>query len=163
MKRTFFSLDDKGELMRNEAIQPSWWIRFSSRLHVVYLLLDVGQRLPFLVGNFLQNLEKEFVEWRLEMEYDKRVHSPRADGIESDFNEGRVDSEDVANAVVVFQQLIHLWKESVEENGGGAHRGRFFRKQGILQRSPGPPGPATARGATGPSGAARAGATPPGR
>ena len=113
-----FYLNEEGELARNEAIQPSWWIRFSSRLHVVYLLLDVGQRLPFLVGNFLQNLEKEFVEWRLEMEYDKRVHSPRADGIESDFNEGRVDSEDVANAVVIFQQLIHLWKKSVEENGG---------------------------------------------
>ncbi len=113
-----FSLDDKGGLVRNEAPQPSWWIRFSSRLHVVYLLLDVGQRLPFLVGNFLQNLEKEFVEWRLEMEYDKRVHSPRANSIESDFNEGRVDSVNVENAVVIFQRLIHLWKESVEENGG---------------------------------------------
>ena len=29
-----------------------------------------------------------------------------------------MNSEDVANAVVIFQRLIHLWKESVEENGG---------------------------------------------
>ncbi len=113
-----FYLDEEGKLARNEAIQPSWWIRFPSRMHIVYLLLDVGQRLPFVARKIFTNLEKKFLEWRLEAEYNKRVHSPRADGIESDFEEGQISNEDVENAVVIFQQLIHLWKESVEENGG---------------------------------------------
>ena len=59
VKRTFFYLDEEGELARNEAIQPSWWIRFPSRLHIVYLLLDVGQRLPFVAGKIFSNLEEK--------------------------------------------------------------------------------------------------------
>ena len=113
-----FYLDEGGELARNEAIQPSWWIRFPSRLHIVYLLLDVGQRLPFVAGKIFSNLEERSLEKRLRMEHSERYHSPRADSIERDFEEGRVKSGDVEDSVIIFQQLIHLWKRLVEENGG---------------------------------------------
>ena len=76
----------------------------------MYLLLDVGQRLPFITRKIFTNLEEKFLDMSLRSEWKKRVHSPRADGIESDFNMGRVNSGDVANAVVIFQRLIHLWK-----------------------------------------------------
>ena len=74
-----FYLGEGGELARNERFQPSWWIRFPSRLHIVYLLLDVGQRLPFVTRKIFTNLEEKFSERSLRSEWKKRAHSPRAE------------------------------------------------------------------------------------
>ena len=106
-----FHLDVVGELVRNEAIQSSWWIRIVSGLHIPYLLLDVGQQLPFVARKIL-------AREHLGVEYRERFHSPTADGIERDFAEGQLNNEDVKKARSTFQQLIRLWKELVEKNGG---------------------------------------------
>ena len=50
-----FDLDEAGRLVRNEAMQPSWWTRFISGLHVSYLMLDVSGRQFFVTRKPLGN------------------------------------------------------------------------------------------------------------
>ena len=117
-----FYLDDVGELARNEAIRSSWWVRLVSRLHISYLFLDVGQRVPFVVREIFANLEEYFFRekslQRLKMEQREKFQSPIANGIVRDFKDGMLNNEHIDNAVVIFRHLIHHWKDLVEERGG---------------------------------------------
>ena len=120
-----FYLDEVGALVRNEAIWSPWWVRIVSGLHTSYLLLEVGQQFPFVARDIFSHMEEYLVgkmsasaKEHLRVEHRERYHSPIADGIEHDFTEGRMNSEDVENSVIIFQQLILLWKELAEEYGG---------------------------------------------
>ena len=94
-----FDLDDAGRLARNEAMRPSWWIRFVSGLHLPYLMLDVSGRSLFFSGRLL-------------------ISSPRADQLR-----GLRDLDDRERALekstAILRRLLRRWKRVVEENGGG--------------------------------------------
>ena len=115
-----FSLDEAGHLRRNEVIRSSWWIRFVSRLHVSYLVLDVVNRLP----NSANQLERELAErmriggiTNLAEERRNRSHDTTAEAIEDYFERG-LNSGELRSSVIVFQELMRLWKQTVEEKGG---------------------------------------------
>ena len=107
-----FSLDTAGRLRQTEAGQSSWRVRFISRLHLSYLILDVKDRLPSLIAETAANNEY-----------------PRRGNDESNRNErylamwragwqGRQDNDDLKNTLTIFRQLIRRWKHMVEQNGG---------------------------------------------
>ena len=107
-----FYLDEAGELARSEAIRSSWWIRLVSGLHISYLLLDVGQRLPLVLGEAFASLEEYLFRkdslHHLRMERNERYGSPLAIGIEHDFRKGVRGSEYTDSIIAVFQKLRSL-------------------------------------------------------
>ena len=117
-----FYLDETRQLARNEAIRSSWWVRFVARFHISYLLLDVGQRVPFMVRDIFAKLEEGLFRkkslQRLKMEQDEKFQSPIANSIVRDFIDGMMDNTHTQEAIAIFRQLIHRWKDLVEENGG---------------------------------------------
>lgn len=116
-----FHLDEAGELARSEAIRSSWWNRIVSRLHISYLLLDVGKRFPFVIQEMITNLEENLLRSNaLQDLRDKRREkhvSPIAMDIERDFFEGRLNNERVDKTTAIFRQLIHRWRLIAEEKG----------------------------------------------
>ena len=117
-----FYLDEAGKLARNEVIKSSWWTRFISRWHITYLMLDVGQRFPFvlrdIIGNVGEYLFRSRSLQRLKEEQMERYYTPIAKSIGQGFNEEMLNEKHVSKYVTIFQQLIYQWKDLVEENGG---------------------------------------------
>ena len=118
---SLFSLDDEGNLLRNKPVRSRWWIRLVSRLHTSYLLLDVAGKAPtfnleLALALFFAD-EKEVDEFN--EGYSERKNDVTAEAIEREFiqYDGRLNDENLAESIAVFQQLIRLWKRSVEENG----------------------------------------------
>ena len=94
LETELFHLDGEGRLVRNEIKRPAW-VRFVSRLHLSYLMLDVIGRSSF-------------------------YHDPEALLRRNpDIPQSRLDeAHDVEKAVAIFRRLVHRWKRVVEENEG---------------------------------------------
>ena len=96
-----FYLDEAGRLVRNEAMQPSWWTRFISGLHVSYLMLDVSGR------QFFRDPEAARERWS--------QRSGQLRGIRDLDDRKRTLEKNSA----ILRRLMRRWKRMVEENGGG--------------------------------------------
>ena len=120
-ENNIFTLNNAGALMLNPANDSLWWVRLVSSLHITYLFLDVKQRVfesqadqkgPEIDHYFFQEEQQ-----RLQAKRKERFHSPKADAIEADFEEGR-ESEDLRTTMEIFQALLKRWEQTVENNGG---------------------------------------------
>ena len=106
-----FHLDETGHLVRNEAIQESWWATLIRRLHISYLVLDVRQRLRLYIAETAGATEspKRGIEERVRDEiYGTLRHA---------LSLGRQDPTDQKDTLEIFQQLIRHWKHVAEQNG----------------------------------------------
>ena len=91
-----FRLDDAGQLTRGEA--PSGRFSLVSKLHLPYLVLDAGGRLP-------AHLEEMEIEVRqLKHKLVQRREDYKAQGLQM-------------GAFPLFRQLLRRWKKAVESNG----------------------------------------------
>ena len=95
-----YHLDDAGNLVENAPIPSSGWVRFISRLHLSYLLLDVHRRL----SSYIEERRVDNQERR--SQHKRRV---RAKGGPSD--------GDLKQSLAIFKKLIRRWKHAVERNG----------------------------------------------
>ena len=95
-----FHLDDAGNLVENAPRPSSGWVRFVSRLHLSYLLLDVHRRLSAYVE------ERRVDNQERRSEHKRRV---RAKGGPSD--------GDLKQSLAIFKKLLRRWKHGVERNG----------------------------------------------
>ena len=109
-----FYLGESGKLARKEALGSPWWMQFVSRLHISYLLLDISARLPMAGQGILPNVRTHIDRDT----YGDIQYKPTAYQIGRDLGRGDLDSELVANVLILFQRLIHHWKDLVEANGG---------------------------------------------
>ena len=110
-----FHLDDAGRLVRNEAIQSSWWAPLISRFHLPYLLLDAGGRLsPYIKETSYKDVRKRGARNRSAADEGKRIWKIfRSKGWESS-KEGKA-------SLAVFRQLIRHWKQIIERDGNAFH------------------------------------------
>ena len=106
-----FSLDEAGHLVRDEAIQESWWGPLVRRLHTPYLVLDVSGRLSAFLGETMAPLE----DLKLKREERRGDKIPR--DIKTAFQQGRLVQDDPKNTLEIFRQLIRRWKHLAEHNG----------------------------------------------
>ncbi len=124
-ENNLYALDDSGLLSRTFRVESPLWMRWVSRFHLTYLLLDVQQRLTstddtFDSGNLYDAyLQQQYQqkEAYLSEQYQQRFHSPRADAI-SDSLYNKQDNEDLERSIALFNAILREWKQTVEENGG---------------------------------------------
>ena len=108
-----FHLDEAGRLVRNEAIRPSWWVSFMSRLHIPYLALDATGRW----SSFLENIAETTADINgyLKRGYDERSGSERYRAIKRVFRQGGPADDGTKNTLEIFRQLIRRWKHIAEQ------------------------------------------------
>ncbi|MCZ6674914.1 MAG: hypothetical protein O7C75_18445 [Verrucomicrobia bacterium] len=90
-----FSINADHELVQNQAQNTPRWARLLSRFHTTYAIVDFFN----------------------EYSHGKRFHDERANFIEHAIITG-LESEDLEKNITIFISLLHLWKQTVEENGG---------------------------------------------
>ena len=112
-ENNLFSIDDSGTLIKNPGVASSWWVKVLSKLHVTYLGLDIWQRVFVPDDDEILGLEEYFAR----EDHSTRFHSQRAEVIPTDLIIGK-NNEDLKQSIAIFQALLQLWKNSVEENGG---------------------------------------------
>ncbi len=113
-ENNLFSMSEFGELIQNEAYISPWWIRFLSKLHSTYLMIDIRQ----VLLSKSRNVNKRAIEdFFAKKNRKKHFHSKRADGIQQAFIAGQ-ETDDLKKSLAIFKLLLHSWKESVEMNGG---------------------------------------------
>ena len=106
-----FHLDTAGRLVQREAIPPSWWITFTSQLHLSYLILDIVEQLDFY-------LQEAYVNRNLMRNWRKRMSEGQRKLVEDNSGVTRLDDENEKNSLAIFQQLMRRWRYKVENNGG---------------------------------------------
>lgn len=105
-----FHLDDAGRLVQREAIPPSWWITFTSQLHLSYLILDITEQLP-------SYLQEASVNRNLMRDREETIAFLERQSTEDNLH-GGLDDESEKNSFAIFQQLMRRWRYKVEKNGG---------------------------------------------
>lgn len=113
-ENNLFSINESGELIQNEAYASPWWIKFLSKLHSTYLMIDIRQILLSKSRNVNKRAIEEFFAKK---NREKHFHSKRADEIQQAFIAGQ-ETDDLKKSLAIFKLLLHSWKESVEMNGG---------------------------------------------
>ena len=95
-----FYLDAVGDLRRKEVVDSSWWVRFASRFHVTYALLDIRQQFDFRYRT-VYDLLAEYSLWA----NDRAAHETF--WLERD-----------ENLAAVFKALVGRWRRAVENADG---------------------------------------------
>ena len=93
-KNGLFSLDDAGNLVENAPIPSRGWVRFVSRLHLSYLILDVREGISSHIRERRRKYERQVRARRKPFDTDWRLSLP------------------------IFKKLLRRWKHLVESNGG---------------------------------------------
>ena len=107
-----FHLDEAGYLVRNEAIQESWWTPHIRMLHLSYLALDVKERWSSFPAATTGTTEY------LRREHNERLGDKRWNAMRKVFRRGRLVHDDQKTSLEIFRQLIRRWKHLVEHSGG---------------------------------------------
>ena len=109
-----FHLNETGGLERNELIRSPWWVRFISRLHLSYLILDVSGRLS-------SHVQENSINQRLRDEHQSRISEQgnlHTEHVDHNLYRGTLSDEDLRNMRALFQKVLRRWKQLVENNGG---------------------------------------------
>ena len=108
-----FHLDEAGQLVWNKGIEEPWWVPLIGRLHMSYLILDAGERLPSLI------LRKQRPTSKIRTgEGQNRNREEKDRAMRYGFkNWWELDNDDQKTTLKIFRLLIRRWKGQVERNG----------------------------------------------
>jgi lysophospholipase L1-like esterase len=107
-----YSLGEDGQLRRNPVPKPRWWVRFVSRLHVTYLVLDLRQRL--VLGGAIDATDFGGLAEQTAMMEALRERAVQVQ--EQGLGDERLD-----RSVRIFRRLLQEWRRDVESHGGRFH------------------------------------------
>lgn len=115
-ENNLFTVDDSGFVVQNTFPGTPWWIKVASKFYITYFVIDHIQRMFHSVNHLAYDkklLYEEYQGWFVK----ERLHSQRADAIESDLARGQ-DNKDLRNSITIFEYLLEQWRKLVEGNGG---------------------------------------------
>ena len=115
-----FSLGQDGQLTRNPAPQPNWWISLVSRLHLTYLVVDSWQSFIYSQYSGVDEYREQFESVAAREQADERLNSKRSNKLERDFLHGEA-TDDTQETLRIFLGVLDNWRQDVE-----AHGGKFF-------------------------------------
>ena len=114
-----FDLDDTGELIKNQAPEPSWRRAILSRLHTPYLIYDVEGRLPSYIAALRNHYDQ--IRGIRQIEQAERAADETSQEIRTSVLEGTQEHENLRRSIAIFRKLINRWRRLVAKTGGQFH------------------------------------------
>jgi len=110
-----FILENENELKQNPPQKTPWAIRFISKFHLTYFIIENIDRLFYKSTDLNKRIHlQSFID------HTKNYHSEEADAIEEALR-SNPESAQLQENITLFNRILKRWKSDVEKAGGQFH------------------------------------------